>query len=53
MSDEKCHPGEKYLYPQVNGDEICEAWRDPDSEGVYDETCQSGKANVCVMMGEV
>ena len=53
MSDEKCHPGEKYLYPQVNGDEICEAWRDPDSEGVYGETYQSGKVNVCVMMGEV
>ena len=53
MSDEKCHPGEKYLYPQVNGDEIGEAWLDPDSEEVYDETCQSGKVSVCVMKGEV
>ena len=53
VSDEKCPPGEKYLYHQVNGDEICEASLDPDSEGVFGETCQSGKVSVCVMKGEV
>ena len=53
VNDEKFPLGEKYLYHQVNGDEICEASLDPDSEGVFGETCQSGKVSVCVMKGEV
>ena len=53
MSDEKFPPDEKHRYHQVNGDEICEASLDPDSEGVFGETCQSGKVSVCVMKGEV
>ena len=53
MSDEKFSPGEKHLYLQVNGDEIGEASLGPDSEGVFGETCQSGKVSGCVMKGEV
>ena len=53
VSDEKFPPDEKHRYHQVNGDEICEASLDPDSEGVFGETCQSGKVSVCVMKGEV
>ena len=53
MNDEKVPPGEKYLYLQVNGDEIGEASLDPDSEGVFGETCQSGRVSVCVMTGEL
>ena len=53
VSDEKFPPHEKHQDHQVNGDEICEASLDPDSEGVFGETCQSGKVSVCVMKGEV
>ena len=53
VDDENVPPGEKYLYLQVNGDEICEASLDPDSEGVFGETCQFGRVSVCVMTDEL